>query len=115
MTQEKQKSPEVSKSPSAVVYEAIVGINAERNPVFTALDQIKGKELAVLFLKGYADTLAKDAPELFSDHKTTPLDLAASNIRYVAGYHVTGDNGSEQLKAILKPWASAYEELIEKS
>lgn len=115
MSQETQKSPELSQTASAAVYEAIVGINAERNPIFTAVDQIKGKELATLFLKGYADRLSKDAPEEFADHQTTPLDVAANNIRYVAGYHVTGHNSSEQLKAILKPWESAYEELLEKS
>ena len=71
-THEALRSPELDKLQSTVVFEAVVAIDPERNPAFTALEQIKGAKLAELFLKGYADKMATDAPDEFKDGKTTP-------------------------------------------
>ena len=114
-THEALRSPELDKLQSTVVFEAVVAIDPERNPAFTALEQIKGAKLAELFLKGYADKMATDAPDEFKDGKTTPLDTATANMRYVAGYYIGGDNGSEQFSEMLKPWQAAHEALTQEA
>ena len=106
------RSPELENPQSASVYEAIVAINPERNPAFTAIEQIKGAKLAELFLKGYADKMSTDAPEEFEGGKTTPLDTALANMRYIAGCYVGGENAGRRGE-MLKPWLTAYEALTQ--
>ena len=110
-THETLPSPELDMPYSTAVFEAVSAIDLERNPAFTALEQIKGAEVAKLFLRGYADKMAAGAPDMFADGQPTPLDVAAANMRYIAGYYISGEDASKQLREMLEPWQVAYEAL----
>lgn len=107
-------SPEAVKHQSALVYETVASISPDRNPDFTAFEQIKGAELAKLYLQGTADNLKHAFPDEYPvDGDKNPLDTAIANMRYIAGYYVSGENAGEQISASLQPWNTAFEQLTE--
>ncbi|NCU37997.1 hypothetical protein EOL96_03000 [Candidatus Saccharibacteria bacterium] len=107
--------PELDGQRTSATYEIVASIDTERGPAFNAMEQIKGVELAKLFLSGYADRIQANPSVEFRDGET-PLDVAAENMRHIAGYYIIGgENAGEQLSKILKPWQSAYEALKQES
>lgn len=101
---------ETETSQAKVAFEMIASLE-ERNSAFTAFEQIKGAQLAGLFLEGYADAIETESPDDIRQGETA-LDVAYNNIKYIAGYYISGDDdGNERLKASLTPWNEAYDAL----
>lgn len=106
-------SPEQRES-ARQVFDIIDGLEPDRNPAATAIDQIAGSGLAKGFLVGYADHLAS-APD--GPLEADPLDAAMSSIRHMAHFAVMAQyvqrprSIEEQLQEIMNLWTQAYDEL----
>ncbi len=115
-------SPNTAPSPELMTqaqqaFELIQGLEPDRNPAFTAVEQVKGTAMAKLFLEGYADYLGREATD--ESVKANPLGTAFANVNYVAGYYITGDDpnksAGDQFSELIKPWAAAHDQITEQN
>lgn len=104
--------PESARPQADLVYDAISIVERDRNIAFVAFEQIKGADLAELFLEGYASQLRVTLAEQ-DNFDADPLETAITNIRYIAGYYITGGE-AEKLGESLRPWQIAYQNLTQK-
>lgn len=107
-------TPEVDATQGVAVFETISAIDSERNPDFTAFEQIQGTALAKLYLQGRAaDMATRFADDFAKDPSKTPLETTIANMRYLAGYYVSGDNAGQQISDMLRCWNQAFNELTQ--
>ncbi|MEI6054286.1 MAG: hypothetical protein WCQ49_02875 [Candidatus Saccharibacteria bacterium] len=100
---------------SAAFYEAVAAIDTNRSVLHIALNEIKDEESAALFLRGYADkieSMVDGDGNRIERGDITSLELALAEIKYMAGYHVSGVEFKQQLKDLLSPWDAAYNTLV---
>ena len=114
-TSEKLVNSAGKESQSVAFCEAIAAIDVNRSALHIALNEIKDEESAALFLRGYADkieSMVDGDGNRIERGGITSLELALAEIKYIAGYHVSGVEFKSQLKELLEPWNAAYDALV---
>jgi hypothetical protein len=100
---------------SSEVFNLMGRIDPQKSPAYNAFEQIKGPELAGLFLQGHAENTQDLFPEDFSIDGSDPdkrdaLGFAILSMSEIATVLST-DTPGQDIVAMMKPWQSAYEKL----
>jgi len=104
------KNIEANELQEVSSYEAIAARDTKRMPLQIALEEICDIENAAIFLKSYAkkiESMVDGSGNQIEIGDITSLELALADIKYMAGYHVSGPDFKKQLVDLLGPWNEA--------